>query len=247
MNAVPALQKTIFQARYKPSLAFYARLMQAAQELPGYLDWETTGLTVVLKDFENHCSVIIGHNAFAYDQDNKDQNVEIERLQQVVSLLPKSLNIGAFSRLGYRRKYLIDVSLEFDQLVSILGPKLLSQQEALKRLTPGQIDDLMYRVDLIDDPLQYHLAVGPVRRVECPGLLGFNSAHHLKAEDREEHSRRINEKYPEVSVFVDVDVFQSSNELSADEAPRFVNSARELVDRLVNNLADYLFSSQLGG
>ena len=71
------LYKTIFQARYKPTLRFYDLLNSAAQQLENeYPYWLTTRLKVVFKDYEKHCSLNIGHNALAYEQDSADVKME---------------------------------------------------------------------------------------------------------------------------------------------------------------------------
>lgn len=241
----PVLYKTIFQVRYKPQLSFYNLLMSAAQRFSEYPHWETTGLRVVLRDFDKHCSLAIGHNAFGYEQDSSDVAMEEKYIQRTLEELPSALQIESFNRFGYRRQYLIAVDMSFESLVSVMNVKLLSHDERLRRIMPAQVKDLMYRVDSADDHYKYHFTVGPVRKQEIPRYVTYNREHHLKPETGEEEYQVIVAKYPEVAVFVDVDLYQEEDHLRVEDAAPFTDTARQKVHRLTNDLSGYLFAKEV--
>jgi len=203
--------KTIFQIRYKPKLEFYDLLMSAAQKLNEYPHWETNRLRVVLKDYEKHCSLSIGHNAFTYQQDSNDRKMEEKYIQQTLEYLPTALKIQFFNRLGYRKKYLISIKMSFESLVEVLYVKLFSQEDKLRRIMPSQVEDLMYRIDFKEDLYRYHVTVGPVKKFEIPKHIAYNIEHHLSPETREKEYQEIIAKYPDVAVFADIDFYQTDS------------------------------------
>ena len=76
MKNIPKLYKTIFQARYKPSLKFYDLLFPTAQKFKDYPHWKTDRLNLTLRNFEKHFSLGIHHNNFAYEQDSDSDSDE---------------------------------------------------------------------------------------------------------------------------------------------------------------------------
>lgn len=237
----PALHKTIFQARYKAELKFYELLMPAAQRLHEYPHWETDRLIVTLRDFDKHCSMAIAHDSFSYEQDSQDTAMEEKYVQQVLDELPAALQVDFFTRLGYRRQYLIAVDMPFDGLVRVMNLKLFSQDERLRRIMPVQVEDLLYRIDSRDEPYRYHLTIGPVRKPEIPRYVAYNRQHHLNPLTSEKEYLAILDKYPEVAVFLDLDLYQESERLQAGEAAPFIADARHKLQSLAEDVSAYLF------
>ena len=240
-NPKPVLHKTIFQARYKPSLNFYELLMPAAQRMTEYPHWQTNRLSVVLRDNDLHCSLVIGHNAFGYEQDSNDEAIEEQYIQRALDELPKVLEIENFIRLGFRRNYLVRVDMPFESLVTILSVKLLSQEEQLRRIMPQKVEDMMYRVDSAEEPYQFHFTIGPVRKQEIPRYLVYNQTHHLPPETASEDYQAIVAKYPEVAVFMDIDMYWLGEQLQLKDATPFVADARQKVHQIATELTTYLF------
>jgi len=240
-----SLYKTVFEARYKPALGFYMRLIPAAERLDEYPHWETDRLSVILKDPDKRCSLAIQHLRIVYHQDLSDITQEEERIQHALSELPEALEIPSYERLGLRRRYLIAVDVGFEELVRILNIKLLSQDERLKKVMPSVVDDLMYRVDFSEDPFRFHFTVGPVRGREMPQYIGFNKEHHLSQEGAEQDYSSIIKTYPSVAVFVDVDSYRQG-EIPTDEALEFTHKARNRVENTLTQLRDYLFAREVG-
>lgn len=241
----PIPHQTIFQMKYKPKLEFYELLMSAAQKLNEYPHWETNGLRVVLKDYEKHCSLVIGHNAFTYQQDSNDNEMEKKYIQQILENLPTALKIQSFNRLGYRKKYLTSIKMSFESLVEVLYVKLFSQEDKLRSVMPSQIEDLMYRMDFKEDLHLYHVTVGPVRKFEIPQYIAYNIDNHLSRETREKEYQEIIAKYPDVAVFADIDFYQAADKLTLKDAEHFVDKAHQKVYDIINGLDNYLFETKL--
>lgn len=243
-SPAPKVLKTIFQARYAAKLGFYDRLMAAAQKLEEFPHWQTNRLEVLLKDPDHRCSLVIGNQAFAYDQDSGDPELEKGRIGASVERLPEALGIESFVRLGLRRYYVAPVDMDFASLVAVVNVKLLSQDEALRRVMPSRVEDLMYRVDVADDEYSYHIMVGPVRRAEIPRLVGFDLENHLHPETRPSEMSKILASYPEVAVLFDVDLYRMG-EIATAEATGFVESGRTRIDELVAGLGEYVLTTEV--
>jgi len=167
--------------------------------------------------------------------------MEEKYLQRVVDELPAALQVDFFTRLGYRRQYLIAVDLAFDGLVRVMNLKLFSHDERLREIMPAQIDDLLYRIDSRDEPYRYHLTIGPVRKPEIPQYVSYNRQHHLSPLASEKEYLAIIEKYPDVAVFLDLDLYQESERLQAGEAGSFIVGARQKLQGLAEDVSAYLF------
>ncbi|HXH09648.1 MAG TPA: hypothetical protein VNP04_07800 [Alphaproteobacteria bacterium] len=167
--------------------------------------------------------------------------MEKEAIRRVLDELPAGLHLDFFTRLGYRRQYLIAVEISFDDLVHLMNLKLLSQDERLRRIMPAQVQDLMYRIDSREEPYGYHFTVGPVRKAEVPRYVTYNRQHHLNPLTSDKDYLAIVDHYPNVAVFIDIDLYQEGERLPVGEATPFVAAARQKVQRLAEDLAEYLF------
>ncbi len=236
------VQKVIFQARYNPQITFHNILHVAAQELTEtYQDWETDGLRATLKDFNNHCSVQIGHDSFTYEQDFDSEQLEVERIDEIVEKLPKSLQIKVFRRLGYRKILLHPVKMDFASLVKVMEVKLLTQDPSLKDSLPP-VKDLMYRVDLSEPPLDYHLTVGPLRKNEISRHVSPNLQNNYAPSGYNQAKAMTNivDAYPEVAIVIDIDVFMVGEALELSKTEGFLKDARHKVQTLSSTISDYL-------
>jgi len=150
------------------------------------------------------------------------------------------LEIENFIRLGFRRKYLVRVDMPFESLVTILSVKLLSQDERLRDIMPQKVEDIMYRVDSSEEQYRFHFTIGPVSKQEIPHYLTYNREHHLNPETADEDYQAIVEEYPEVAVFMDIDIYWSE-EKELKDAAYFVDNARDKLHQIVIGLTNYLF------
>lgn len=241
-----SLYKTIFQIRYKPQLKFFQLMITAAQEFGEYPHWQLEdSSSVVLRDFEKRCSLAIRHNQFSFDQDSGEEEYQKKYIEKAIERLPKSLDINSYLRLGFRRHYLMSTQMTFDELVAILDLKLLSQEERLRKLMPPKFDDLMYRVDSSDGDIKFHITVGPVQKKEIPRYIGFTQAHHLDPQTREKDYQIVVDSYPDIAVFVDIDIYKVADVIQPDEAFNFLEYSLGRIDSMVLELRDYLFAKEL--
>jgi hypothetical protein len=238
----PGLQKTIFQARYKPALKFYELLFPAVQKFDAYPHWETNRLYVVLHDYEKRCSLTIRHTDFAYEQDYGEVDNQRDNIKEALEELPVSLDITSYTRIGFRRQYLIPVRMTFEELTAILSVKFMSQDEHLVNILSASVDDLTYVVVTSEDGVKSRIRIGPAKKEEIPKLVEINQKYHLDPENRERSYVEIVEKYPNIAIFVDIDVYRQDEEISTAEAPPFLDKARDKSEQMVLALQDYILN-----
>ncbi len=232
--------KTIFQARYNPQLNFYPLLFSAAQELDNYKDWETNSLSITMMDFDNHCNVLISNNSFSYEQDLENDELEAKRINEVVQKLPSALKISNFTRFGYRKRFLIPIkNMDFNSLVTVIDTKLFSRDETFRDILP-KVKDLTYRVDLFDNPFEYHLTIGPVAKSEIPNYVDFNIKRNLSLSNQAQQYQKIIDKYPDIAIFIDIDFFQQGESIGTNLIDEFVEIAKQRVHKLASNISHYL-------
>jgi hypothetical protein len=135
------LQKSITQFRYAPTLEFLAGLIPTAKEFTDFPDWDTTGVSINLKDSKSLCSLSITAQAYSYDQDSNDSGLEAARLSAAIERLPSGLGIRAYTRMGYRQVYLVPLDMGFESLVRVLSVKLLASNNELREILPSRLED----------------------------------------------------------------------------------------------------------
>lgn len=231
------LYKVIMQVRYKPELIFYNLLYGAATKIENFPHWTTDRFHVTLKDYDKYCSVTISHNNFAYEQDSGDENLEVRNINHIVSILPSELDLVEFTRIGYRRRYLIPVNMSFAELNSLMNLKVYS--DPLRNLAGfPEVKDMMYRVDLIDGEFDARLTVGPVDQTEIPQRIEFNEGQHIDP-NRESPLPKIYSDYPKVAIFVDIDVYQEG-EIPISNCEDTILKLNHRAKSWIDLLADYL-------
>ena len=232
----------IMQVRYKPELTFYDLLYGAATKIENFPHWVTDRLNVTLRDYDEYCSVTISHNNFAYEQDSSDENLEVRNINHIIDILPSELDLVESTRIGYRRRYLIPVSMSFAELNSLMNLKVYS--DSLRNLAGfPEIKDMMYRVDLADGEFEANLTVGPVGQAEIPQRIGFNENHHIDP-NSENPLPKIYSAYPEVAVFVDIDVYQEGK-IPMSNCEDTILNLKHRAESWIDLLADYLFKSEV--
>lgn len=236
------LEKSIFQARYKPKVDFYDTLVTAAKLFEGkYKQWRTDRLLFQFYDYVEHCNVIIAYDSFSYEQDSSNSTLEQDNIEYMLKDLPGTLGITSYLRLGLRRYYLIPVHMPFDKLVTVLNSKLFSQDKGLLEFMPHSTDDLKYVINASDGDDKLNVTIGPVCKSEIPQYIRYNKDNHLKPETRESDYLSIIEKYPDVGVFVDVDFHNDKGEYPKDKVKTFVQTASKKINMFIENLRNYLF------
>ena len=231
------LYKVIMQVRYKPELTFYNLLYGAATKIENFPHWVTDRLNVTLRDYDEYSSVTISHNNFAYEQDSGDENLEIRNINHIIGILPSELEVVESTRIGYRRRYLIPVNMSFAELNSLMNLKVYS--DPLRNLAGfPEVKDMMYRVDLIDGEFDARLTVGPVSQTEIPQRIGFNEEHHIDP-NSENPLPKIYSAYPEVAIFVDIDVYQEGK-IPMSNCKDMVLELKDRAKSWIDLLAEYL-------
>lgn len=238
-ETAPVLERTIFQARYKPSLGFYENMRPAAIKLSDYPDWETSGVFVKLKNIEKHCSVGIYDKLFAYDQNSSDEELEETRIADILDVVPAGLGIKSLTRLGYRRIYVAPFDAPFGDLVRIMNTKFYSGDKGLRRIIPGNITDLMYRIDSSDECNSYHVTVGPVKRDEMK-INGFLPADHPNLAAQAQDGQTGGGLLPEVGVYIDFDVYRERDSLPVETASSFFHDGKRIAHEFATELCAHL-------
>src|SRR6202035_2150928 len=175
----PKLFKTIFAAQFKPYLNFFSLFREGAAKLTHYPHWATNFGNITVRNFETRCSINIQNRTIGFVQDSGDINNEQTRLTELVDVLIPELQLTTFVRLGYRRQYLVPLDTTFESLVSILRLKLLSAADQLQQILPGEVHDLLYRINCSQDDDRFHIHLGPLKRREIPQYINFDAENHL--------------------------------------------------------------------
>jgi len=243
--SAPKLFKTIFEARFKPYLNFFSVFRTAAAKLTHYPHWTTSFDSITVRNFDTRCSLIIHTSAFGFSQDSGDITNEQARLTEAVDMLIPELGLTTFLRLGYRRQYLVPLQITFESLVSILKLKLLSSAEQLQQILPGEVDDLLYRVDCSQSEDKFHIHLGPLRRQEVPKYINFDADNHLAPEVRADQLRQIIAGYPDVSMLLDIDLYRAADQISTQAARDFIPKARRRLDEITSQFHQYVFSQKV--
>lgn len=236
------LYKSIFQARYKAMLSFYNLLYPTASKLDEYPHWITNMLSIILRDWDKHCSLAIGAKSWAFDQDTDDVSNEEERINKAAREISSGLELSSYIRLGFRRRYLINTPMTFKEINTILNVKFLSQDEVLLKIFPFQMDDLLYRVDCSDEKFKYHINLGPTHKTEIPKWIEFNQEHHLDPNEAQYIYPQILDSYPDVAVFIDVDVYRDEKEIQVEDIDPFYIESRKQIESIITGVTDYIFN-----
>ena len=238
----PILHKFAFQASYKPYLEFYNLLYSATQKLSGYEHWETNRLYVFLHDQEKHCTLAVKHNFFSYEWDFSGTSDYIDDVRNSLEILPTSLELKRFKRLGFRQHFLIPVNMKFEEINNILNLKFLSQDERLTNLFPSGTTDMLYVAVGSDDELEFRIVVGPMKREEISDYIQINQKYNF-APDKPSDYASVLSNYPDVSVYVDIDIFRRDEEtgIPVGYGLTFLEKADNMMKGKLSALKEYIF------
>lgn len=190
------------------------------------------------------CSMLVRHDFLAYEQDSEDEDLEASRIVQLLESVPSDLQIKRFTRLGFRRRYLVPTGMTFSEMVSVFELKFVSPKHMEVQGIPQKLEDLMYRADMRDGEDRFHIALGPAQKRELPAALGFNHERHLDPSSPEQ-LEAILDSYPEVSLFMDVDLYRDEDEYEVSTARAFYDAARVRMHELSMGYAEYCFSQKV--
>lgn len=248
------LLKVQAQIQYYPELQFFERMYRIAQSAEGFIHWETDRITVVLKDLENFCSWQIAHNAIVYEQDNRDENLEKKQLNENTLLLLDQFESLRLLRLGYRRRYLLPIDLEYSKLVNLFEIKLYSGENEFMNMLPGKIEDILFRVNMAEGKKKFNLTAAPIWKSQIPQMLQINKDRHFSHEGAEKKYAEFLDSLPSIAIFFEMETYEESEnplisiktpyasytELSTKNILHFFDNARVETSKTVLSVAQYL-------
>jgi hypothetical protein len=230
--------KTIFRVDYKPTLDFYDKLNSSAQLLADtYKNWQTDRLRVVLKDFPNRCSLTIAHANFFFTRDCVNSlEHEKRRIEEAIKVLPKALGKDVNERVGLRRKYLIAVEMDYQDLHQLASSKLLNANpELTKSIYPWAKD--FHLVFAAPDAGFRGLTLGPISQEQLPQFLEPDESN-FEPGDVNLLTGKWCVGYPETAIYVDCDYAKTN--IKSDRLLDFYAEARENHKILVENVKHYI-------
>ncbi len=242
MNA-PKLYKTIFELKYSPMLSYFNKLVTIAEKIDGYPDWETDLHSVVLMNFEKHCSLAIKFDSFNYAQDSSESYLEESNIDAVLALVPKEFGIKEFKRFHVRKKYLTTVSSSYEEIVKISNIKLFSQ--GLRHFMPDKISDVAYIANYEDDHFKYKINIGPTFRQQTNELIRFEQSRHLHPKNRSHKFLEVINGYPEISLYIDISIDRDDKSFSLNETKEYLSEANKIFEELPININNYIFKKDL--
>lgn len=241
-----SIKKTIFEARYKHSLDFFSLMLDTAKEFTNDFEhWiNNSSLDITMHDFDKACSLAIKSDRFYFEDDSEKQGQNKSLFEKVVKIVPTKLSLTVFTRFGLRKKFLLDSSMQYQELVDVCDLKFLGQDEKLKKALSGKIKETAYTVDLDDAPFSFHIHLGPVKGgAEAAQWVGFNKNLHL---GRDDHATKFNDivaTYPQSGLFLDIDCFSSTESLRTFIEPvDFIKRAEVRSNQMASALRDHFFS-----
>ncbi len=146
-------------------------------------------------------------------------------------------------RLGHVNKYLIPQKMSATDLKGVVSSKSLSV-DFVQALAVKQDDLTIVLTGTISD-FSFRATIGPMTRTELRGFLEYNAEHHLEPLTREVELAEILATKPEVSLYIDLDLYRLEDSISLDEIlPTYERAAKEaqgFVDRTIK----YMFKVDL--
>lgn len=240
----PVRHKVLFQARYKPTLGFYNLLYTAAAQFSNYEHWETNGLHVLLYDYEKRHTLGIHHNNFFYDWDYGGTELFLDNIREATKQLPSVLQLSGFMRVGLRQQFLIPAQMDLKEVTDILNVKFLAQNEELAELFPNRLRDMSYIAISTEDNLDIRLGLGPMQKVEVPNHIQIDQKHHFSPDQPEDYAAVFN-SYPNVAVFIDIDISSSGQSITPEKALSSIDEIESKLNEKVMFLQDYIFDRQV--
>jgi hypothetical protein len=233
--------KTIFRIDYVPTLKFYDGLYSVSQKFHGYPDWWTDRLRVTLQNFELHCSLHLAHSSCVYIQDTKgNKDEDDQRVREAIEVATSSMGVAEYKRFGFRRMYLHEASMKFEQLVSLFADKFLAQNQEIRAGICPDPEDVAYVVDFADGSAKIKLRAGPVKREELELHLQPDTNNNFPPKQRCMAGAEIYADCPEVGLFIDLDY--SREAVHPSQALQVYNEALAFHEKLGNNIVNYLFA-----
>jgi len=233
-------KKTVFQARFEPTLAFHDLMYQVAGKLHGdYKHWSTTGREVKLRDTEHKCSVRLSSRDFALEFDGLQRSDHIEtRIWKAHTAVRDGLQFTTYKRIGFRRYSVYDQGMTFEECSAVLNERFFSDRVLLEKLLSPNMIDMAFVVVFEDASFRYNLNVGPVTREEAVRLVALNVSDHVEGKDAPQAITAWEEGFPDVGVLIDLDVFKQ--DVPCSEAKDVFESAYSAEKSMRDRIRQYI-------
>jgi hypothetical protein len=128
--------------------------------------------------------------------------------------------------------------MKFEDLVSIVSDKFLVQNKYIQERICPRPSDVAYVVNFLDNGLLVHLRVGPVKRDELERHFQPDRNANLPVAKRTLPADDLFGEFPEVSLFMDIDV--SKSDVKAAQVAPVYAAAQEVHSTLSENIVTYV-------
>ena len=227
--------KTIFNISYKPQLLFYEKLYQDLDIFKIFTNWETDRLKINLRDYENNQSITLSHKVAIHESDSFDNKIETKYILSLLDTIPLITNEKELDRFGNRHYYLLDLKLNFNDMVDIINTKYFTNE--FKSIFNNTITDSSIVIDTIYNNNKVKINMGPIRKNEIERFFRFNIENHSdpSLHKRVETINNYMNSLPDISLFVDID-YSTNKDLSFNSMQDFYNNSKKDIKSIIEDI-----------
>lgn len=237
-------QKIVLEVRYEPKLEFYRRMDEFGETMSSeFRHWERSPLSLELRNRKYHRRLYLSHSRIFFERDNPQVGAsECDSGVNYFNKAFKILPIKAFSRIGLRQWFLVNIDKSFPAITDSVAKSFYNRESDVAAITPGTINDLAYVVNYDHkDGWEYNLKVAPMRRDEWFSKVaheeGIYGSGKEKA-DKEESFSEYKETIPENFLFIDIDCLYNGNEIELEKLNKLVNYWKPFTKKLSNSVIE---------
>jgi hypothetical protein len=225
------------EIRYEPSLRVYGVMDKIGLDLAdSYPDWERSPLTLEIRNKKLHRRCFLSHQRCFFEALGfATEATEIERATSFFDMVHHELRFTKVLRLGIRRWLAVTSGEPFAQMVKAAATKFHPQDDSLRTLLRGRIEDVGYSVDVLtNNGWKYHLRSGPMERKQWFEMI----PHEIGNFESEEAFKKYRESFPERMYFIDMDCYKEDTTYS-DLQP-LSSSMHQVSSEILADLIHYL-------
>lgn len=239
-------EKYIYQIRYKPSLSFYEKLFKLDKIFSGFKHWQTDRLRISLRDYDKKHSLTIKHDSTTFESDKPSIKTAKGVINTVNENFHEYSNSSEIQRLGCRYMGFIKNELSFEELNEILKLKIFNK-DFLNTVNKEDVFDHSIVFNTIINNLTCRINIGPIRKVEIPHFIQFNTENHIdpNSVDKYEELAKVYSNYPDHSLFFDVDVFTDNSKNGTVDIMQFLEDSHKAFETQIDHLRSFIFQEKL--
>ncbi len=240
------IEKYIYQIRYKPSLHFYEKLFKLDKIFSGFQHWQTDRLRISLRDYEKKHSLTIKHDSTTFESDKPAIKSAKKIIKTVQENFHEYSNSSDIQRLGGRYLGFIKNELSFAELNEILKLKVFNK-DFLNSINKEEVFDHSIVFNSVVNNLTLRINIGPIKKVEIPHYIQFNSENHIDQNSLEKYSELANiySNYPDHSLFFDLDVFTDISKSDSFDIMQFLEDSNKAFETQIDDLRNFIFQEKL--